>query len=224
MFKIPSLPLQMKSLARCLGGCIFSCSRGNCIFFFQYTFWYILEYYKFGLYITGWRRRFGLRLPFYLSKRVLLCSRYGFFYYTFTYFVLFGVIENRVTKINFKYFNGNCDCSSCPGWSVLFLYAPANKGLTFWKKYIWGRLSLSSFIFAFSYSFKITGILLRHAIFLLKKMVVWSAKFTILIAWSISCIPLIILSALTKLASTSAAIFYDSMENRRPCRINTWVE
>ena len=26
-----------------------------------------------------WRRRFGLRLPFYLPKRVSFCSRYGFF-------------------------------------------------------------------------------------------------------------------------------------------------
>ena len=30
------------------------------------------------------------------------------FHYTFTYFAPFGVIENRVTKVNSKYFNGNC--------------------------------------------------------------------------------------------------------------------
>ena len=29
------------------------------------------------------------------------------FCYTFTYFVPSGVIKNRVTKVNFKYFNGN---------------------------------------------------------------------------------------------------------------------
>ena len=51
--------------------------------------------------------------------------------YTFTYFVPFGVIKNRVTKINFKYFNGNYDYSSCPGSSILFLYAPTHKGLAF---------------------------------------------------------------------------------------------
>ena len=38
-----------------------------------------------------------------------------FFCYTFTDFAPFGIIENRVIKINFKYFNGNCDYSSCLG-------------------------------------------------------------------------------------------------------------
>ena len=41
------------------------------------------------------------------------------FLLTFNYFVPFGVIENRFTKINFKYFNGNCDYSSCP---VVYFY------------------------------------------------------------------------------------------------------
>ena len=70
------------------------------------------------------------------------------FLLTFNYFVPFGVIENRFTKINFKYFNGNC----------------------------WASLS-------FSYSLKITYILLRQVISL-KKMVVLSVNFTILIFWS----------------------------------------
>ena len=39
----------------------------------------------------------------------------------------------------------------------------------------------------------------------LKKMVVLSVKFTILISWSPICIPLILLSVLMRLASTSAA-------------------
>ena len=73
-------------------------------------------------------------------------------------------IGYRVTKINFKYFNGNCDYSSCPGWSILFLYAPAHKGSVFWKNYLWATLSLSYFIFLFSCSLKITFILLRQAI------------------------------------------------------------
>ena len=42
MSKIPSLPLQVESWVRCLGGRIFFCSRANCIFF-QFSFWYILE-------------------------------------------------------------------------------------------------------------------------------------------------------------------------------------
>ena len=36
-----------------------------------------------------------------------LGSRNGFFNYTFTYFVSLGVIQERVTKVNFKYFNEN---------------------------------------------------------------------------------------------------------------------
>ena len=47
-------------------------------------------------------------------------------------------------------------------------------------------------------------------------MVVLSATFTILISLSPICIPLILLSALMRLASTSAAIFYNSMESRHP--------
>ena len=143
MSKIPGPPLQMESWARCLGGCILSCSRGNCILFFQFPFWYILEQYKSALCITAWTRGFGPRPSFYLSNRISLCSRYRFFCYTFTYFVPFEVIKNRVTKISFKYFNWNCDYSSCPGWSIIFLYAPAHKGLALWKNYVWARLSLS---------------------------------------------------------------------------------
>ena len=39
MSKIPSQPLQTEIWARCLGLCIFSCSRENCIFYFQFPFW-----------------------------------------------------------------------------------------------------------------------------------------------------------------------------------------
>ena len=42
------------------------------------------------------------------------------FLLTFNYFVPFAVIENRFTKINFKYFNGNCDYSSCLGKALAF--------------------------------------------------------------------------------------------------------
>ena len=141
----------------------------------------------------------------------------------FNYFVPFRVIENRFTKINFKYFNGNCDCSSCPGWWILFLYTPPHKGLAFWKNYLGTSLS-------FSFRLKITCILLRQ-VTSLKKMVVLSVIFTILISWSPICIPLILLIALMRLASTSAAIFYNNLDSwhhwrgligvkrsdRRPC-------
>ena len=78
-------------------------------------------------------------------------------------------------------------------------------------------------IFAFSYGSKITCILLRQVVSL-KKMVVLSAKFTILISWSSSCIPLIPLSALMRLASTSVAIFYKSMESIHPWRTHIRVK
>ena len=127
------------------------------------------------------------------------------FLLTFNYFVPFGVIENRFTKIKFKYFNGNCDYSSCPGWWILFSYAPPHKGLAFWKNYL--RTSLP-----FSYSLKITCFLLRQVISL-KKMVVLSVKLTILISWSPICIALILLSALMRLVSTVAAILYNTLDS-----------
>ena len=128
---------------------------------------------------------------------------YPFVHYD--YFVPFGVIKNKLTKIKFKYFNGNCDYSSWPGWWLLFLYALPHKGLTFWKNYLWTNLS-------FSYSLKITCILLRQVISLKEMVVLW-VKFTIIISWSPICIPLILLSALTRLASTSAAVLYNNLHS-----------
>ena len=121
-------------------------------------------------------------------KESLTLFQIWIFYYTFTYFAPFGVIKNRVTKANSNYFNGNC----VEDW--LF------------QKFIF-ELDASS------YSFKIPCILLGQVISL-KKMVVWSAKFTILTSWSPICIPLILFFALMKLASTSAAIMYKSVDNR----------
>ena len=58
----------------------------------------------------------------------------------------------------------------------------------------------------------------------LKKIVVLSIKFTILISWSPICIPFILLSALMNFASTSAAILYNSMNSRHPWRTHIWVK
>ena len=138
------------------------------------------------------------------------------FLLTFNYFVPFGVIENRFNKINFNYFNGNCDYSSCPGWWILFLYAPPHKGLDFGKNYFWTSLY-------FSYSLKITCILVRQGISL-KRMVVLSVKFTIFISWSPICIPLVLLSALMRLASTSAAILYNNLNSWHHWRTHIGVK
>ena len=49
-------------------------------------------------------------------------------------------------------------------------------------------------------------------------MVVLSAKFTILISWSLISIPLILLSALMRLTSTSTTILHNSIDSRHPWR------
>ena len=103
-------------------------------------------------------RYLGGRIFWFTIIFLPLSSRYGFFCYTFTYFVPFGVIENRVTKFNFKYFNGN--------FSEAWLF----------EKFIF-ELDASS------YSFIITCIWSRQVI-PIKKMVVSSVKFTTLISWS----------------------------------------
>ena len=131
MPKVLSSTLQMASWARCLRGSVFFCLRRNWIFF-QYPFWYILESYTFDLCTTVLIRGFGLQLSFYLSKGVPLCSGYGFF--LIIYFVLIGVIEDKVTKIKPKYLTENCDHSICCGWSILFyMLQPIRRG--FWKVY-----------------------------------------------------------------------------------------
>ena len=91
-------------------------------------------------------KRIWFMIIFLPLKESLILSRYGFFCYIFACVVPFGVIENRITKINFKYFNGNCNYSS-PGWSILFLYAPTTNAWLFEKiffelDYHWARLSL----------------------------------------------------------------------------------
>ena len=119
------------------------------------------------------------------------------FLLTFNYFVPFGVIENRFTKINFKYFNENCDYSSCPGWWILFLYAPPRKGLAFWKNYLWTSLS-------FSCSLKITCILLRQVISLKKMVVLPVSKinyFNIMVSYLHSFNPLISINEIGKYLS-----------------------
>ena len=60
-------------------------------------------------------KRICFAIIFLPLKERLPLFQIWIFCYTLTYFIPFAVIEDRVTKINFKYFNGNCDYSSCPG-------------------------------------------------------------------------------------------------------------
>ena len=78
------------------------------------------------------------------------------------------------------------------------------------KAWLLGKIIFK--LISFSYSLKITCILLRQVISL-KKMVVLSVKFNILISWSPFCIPLILLSALMRLASISAAVLYNNLDS-----------
>ena len=122
-----------------------------------------------------------------------LSFRYGFFV---TASLILSHLEllRIVTKVNFKYFNGNF----AEVW--------------FFEKFIF-ELDVSS------YTFKITCLLSRQVI---SVTILLSPKFTILISWSHVCILLILLLALMKLASTSAAIIYKRLENKHPwqnCRV-----
>ena len=55
-------------------------------------------------------------------------------------------------------------------------------------------------------------------------MVVSLENVTILISWSSICIPLIILSVLMKLASTTVTVMYSSMNSRHPWRTRIIVK
>ena len=90
-------------------------------------------------------------------------------------------------------------------WEVAFFPVPEEIVYSFLVYYFFDK----------KVSFTMTCILSRQVIFL-KKMVVLSAKFTILISWSPICIRLVLLLALMKLPITSAAIKYKTIENRHP--------
>ena len=55
-------------------------------------------------------------------------------------------------------------------------------------------------------------------------MVVLSVKFTILISWSPICIPLILLSALMRLASTAAAVLHNNLDSLHHWRTHIGVK
>ena len=91
----------------------FSCSRG---FFYVFSISFLIFWNSINLaYVSQ------------LGNKDLVCDHiFTFqgeshsvpdmgFLLVFNYFVPFGVTENRFPKFNFKYFNGNCDSSSCPG-------------------------------------------------------------------------------------------------------------
>ena len=54
-------------------------------------------------------------------KESLILLQIWIFYYTFTYFVPFGVIENRVTKVKSKYFS-DCDHFICSDQFYFYMH------------------------------------------------------------------------------------------------------
>ena len=126
-----------------------------------------------------------------------------------TYFVPIGVIKDRTTKMYSKYFMENCDRTISPVLSNSFLYDPACKVWLF-EKLI--------FELEASYSFKITCILVRQVISL-KKIGGVISKIYCLVSWSPKCTPLILLSALMKVASTSTTVIYNSVSVETPSKL-----
>ena len=143
MSKIASLPLKMESLAQCLKVCILPIPEEVVCSFFNILFDAFWAKYKFGLCNKTWKRGCGcLQSSFLPLKDSLALFQIGIFLLHYCLFrPILCYIENRVTKINFRYFNGNCHYSSCLGWSILFnsilLHAPSAhiiKSLGFLKK------------------------------------------------------------------------------------------
>ena len=58
------------------------------------------------------------------------------FLLTFNYFASFGVIENRLTKTNFKCFNGNCWASSSFSYSLKITYILLSQVISLKKKVV----------------------------------------------------------------------------------------
>ena len=126
-----------------------------------------------------------------------------------TYFAPFGFIKDRTTKMCLKYFNGKLWAYHLSCFINSFFYDPACKAWLF-EKLI--------FELEASYSFKITCILVRQVISL-KKIGGVIGKIYCLVSWSPICTPLTLLSALLKMASTSTAVIFNSMNVEIPGKL-----
>ena len=114
------------------------------------------------------------------------------------YFIAIGVMKDRITKMYPKY----------------FLHRKLTMPFVLFYQFFFICKSwlFEKFIFELeaSYSFKITCILVRQVISL-KKIGGVISKIYCLVSWSPICTPLILLSALMKMASTSTTVIYNSM-------------
>ena len=76
---------------------------------------------QFDLSTKVWTGGFFLWLSFYLSKRISLCSKYGFFFLS-----QLELSRAEFPKLTWSILIENCDHATCPGLWILFLYAPAH--------------------------------------------------------------------------------------------------
>ena len=144
--KITSLPFKMKSWARCLGfelgGCIFSCSKGNCIFFSSsfLIFWNSINL----TYVSQ------LRDKDFVSDYLFTSQRESHSVPDMDFFAIPLLILSHLEllRIDLRKLTSSIlmEIVTSPvalvAWWILFLYAPPHKGLAFWKNYLWASLSL----------------------------------------------------------------------------------
>ena len=146
---------------------------------------------------------------FFFSKWVALFQIMIFFAKLWLILSQLELSRTKLPKCTPSILMENCDHTICPVLSILFLHDPACKAWLFEK-----------FIFELeaSYSFKITCILVRQVISL-KKIGGVISKIYCLVSWSPICTPLILLSALMKMASTSTTVIYNSMRVETPAKL-----
>ena len=151
MSKIPIPLIQMESWTSCVRGSFYLLVPEEIVYSFLVYFVIVQTW---SIYHSLDKQVWLLIMFLPLKESLTLFN--DFFCYTFTFFVRFGVIKNRVTNVNSKYFNGNFDHFICRIWSILFLYTPDHQPWLFEK--------LIFELNASSYNFKITCILLRQVI------------------------------------------------------------
>ena len=115
-------------------------------------------------------------------------------------------MKDRITKMYINYFIGKCDHTIFFCFINFFLYDPAYKAWVFENSIF----ELEAF-----YSFKITCVLVMQVISFNKNSG-FIGKIYCLISWSPIRTPLILLSASTKMAGTSATVIYNGVRVDTP--------
>ena len=129
MSKIPSPPLPMESWDWCLWGIAFFFRSRKIVYYF---FDVLFDIFWNKIYLT-YVAQFGQENLVYdylftsPLKESLSLFQIWIFYYTFAYFALIGVIDDKVAEINVKYFNEKLQPSHFSWLINLFLYALAHK-------------------------------------------------------------------------------------------------